>query len=127
MPRPRTPIAVAAATGRLAHDPARFKHRPEPKNGPIGEPPKHLSPAEKKCWRLFCTEMDWLRSSDAALLEVACKLRVAVSEPDCGVAKLTLFRSVLADLGGSPTRRSNVDASDADQPDMFEDGAEFFQ
>jgi hypothetical protein len=71
--------------------------------------------------------MDWLRSSDAALLEIACKLRVAVAEQECGVARMTLYRSVLADLGGSPTRRSNVDAPDADQPDMFEDGDEFFQ
>lgn len=119
MPRPRTPLAIAEAAGRTAHDPARFKHRPEPRNAPIGEPPKHMSPAEKNAWRQFCEEMKWLRASDSALLAIACRLRVATAEPDCGIAKITAYRSVLSDLGGSPTRRSTVDAPDADQPDMF--------
>lgn len=73
---------------------------------------------------MFTLEMVWLRRSDTALLEIASKLRVRVESPDCGGKTMALYRSVLADLGGSPTKRSNVDAPDGDQPDMFDDPAD---
>lgn len=126
MGRPRKPLAIVKATGRDKVNPARYDRRIEPLNGAIGDPPGYLSEQERRYWAQFVFEMSWLRVSDTALLEMAVKLRARVESPDCGSRTLALFRSVLNDLGGSPTRRSNVDAPDANQRDMFEDPGEAF-
>ncbi|MFM9847550.1 MAG: hypothetical protein ACKVP3_10365 [Hyphomicrobiaceae bacterium] len=104
----RTPLHVARATGRDRVNPARFADRREPKNRPIGDPPKHLGPEEAAAWYEFCGEMDWLRESDRAALELASALRVQVRKPDCKPRTQTLFRTLLCDLGGNPTRRGGV-------------------
>jgi hypothetical protein len=53
MPRARTPLAKAKATGRTIKDPKRFKDRKEPVvKDPLGDPPKWMKRAEQKeAWR----------------------------------------------------------------------------
>jgi hypothetical protein len=90
----------------------------EVKNLPIGQPPSHLGAEEVAAWHEFVQEMEWLRESDRALLELASVLRVQVRKPDCRPRTQTLFRTILCDLGGNPTRRGAVDGDT--QGDFFD-------
>ena len=67
----RTPMEVAKATGRVLHDPARFKGRAEFGEGELpllGAPPKEATPRIKKLWGEFVKEFPWLRESDRAAI-----------------------------------------------------------
>ncbi len=69
MPRPRTPKLKAEITGRVMHDPQRFRNRNEPiSKGPLGNAPKWMSHEQKTAWETFSDELPWLNHSHRALV-----------------------------------------------------------
>lgn len=126
--RPRTPLAVAKATGATKINPARYEGRERSGDwNPLGNPSAHLNLSEKAAWESFRVELPHLVEADRALLEVACKLRAQLAhiDGDAGLKRLQTYRALLADLGASPTRRSLI-KEPPKQTDMFEEGDEFF-
>lgn len=117
MPRPRTPLLKAIATGRVQHDPKRFKNRIEPKpNGPLGAPPAWMTATEKKAWETFSTELVWLNKSHRSLIEIAAKLRAKVMVgDDLGVKGLNLLRQCLGQMGATPADASKVVMPEGDE------------
>jgi hypothetical protein len=73
MPRPRTPLAKAKATGRTLHDPGRFKNRKEPTvKDPLGKPPKWMKDVSQiEAWQTLASEIPWLNSSHRAIVSIA--------------------------------------------------------
>lgn len=115
--RPRLPDAVAKATGANIKDPQRFKDRNPPKSGPLGKPPKHLSPEEVAAWNMFVDEIPWLERSDRMLLEGAARIRAEIMAGKFTVSMMTELRQVLNAMGATPAARSKVSARDADDED----------
>src|SRR5262249_53876164 len=109
MPRHRTPLAKAEATGRTLINPDRFKDRKEPPNlVPLGDPPEQFDEREAEVWDKFKVEVPWLMESDRAMVEVASKLRTKVllgiaSDKDYG--KLL---SCLSRMGATPADRTRI-------------------
>ncbi|MDX1742181.1 MAG: hypothetical protein R3186_01100 [Ruegeria sp.] len=119
MPRRRTPLTKAHLTGAAAKHPERYNSRSEPASaGPVGDPPEWLTEEEVSAWHAFCAELPWLSASDRAALGVACVLRARMERREASTAaEFREFRMALTALGGTPTSRSNVAASGADQED----------
>lgn len=127
--RPRTPLAVARATGATKVNPGRYEGRERAGDWvSLGAPSPHLNTAEKTAWEQFRAELAHLVEADRALLEVACKLRAQLldSDVDVGLKRLTVYRALLADLGASPTRRSLIQEP-PQQGELFEEGEEFLE
>lgn len=120
MPRARTPLAKAKATGRTIVNPARFKDRKEPKSKPLGKPSPHLDEDQCRAWESFKREMPWLMESDRGLVEAASMLRAALWE-GLDVKVVTQLRICLSAMGGTPADRSKVGASDDEETDPADD------
>jgi hypothetical protein len=108
MPRPRTPLAKAEATGRTEHDPQRYRDRKEPSNRPLGDPSKTLQFNEVHAWEAFKHELPWLTEGDRALVEAACMLRARLwsgSRDDKVIGRLL---PILNQLGATPSARTKI-------------------
>jgi hypothetical protein len=130
MPRPRTPLAKAKATGRTAHDPKRYKDRKDPNSKPLGRPSRHLTAIARECWEAFKVELPWLTEGDRALVESASRLRAVlwtadVTEDDDGetIEPLSLdaiiktanaLRLCLTQMGATPADRTKIAAPPTD-------------
>lgn len=109
MPRPKNPQQFAKVTGADTRNPQRYEGRADPVVDVVGDPPARLSPAQSATWRLFVSEVPWLRKSDRALLEIACRLRSRMeTDPDMGIAALAQFRLCLSAMGATPVDRSKI-------------------
>ena len=80
MPRPRVPKTKAITTGRVLHDPKRFRARVEPTSqGPLGEAPKWFkTQSQLDAWNTFRDELPWLDRSHRSLIEIAATIRARV-------------------------------------------------
>jgi hypothetical protein len=120
MPRKRTPIELARATGRLKKDPARFAGRSEPQTGRLGKASSWMSKEQAAVWELFRCEYPWLQRSDRGLVEIATLLRARVlAGEDIGTAGLNQLRLCCGMMGGTPADRSKVglvEEPDEDDP-----------
>ena len=119
MPRPRTPRAVADATGAADKNPQRFRARSEPKVASLGDYPEWmLCKYERSAWEGFKREMPWLAESDRSVVEIAARLRGRlIKDPDMGVNALAQLRLCLQAMGGTPSDRSKVGAPDEESDD----------
>jgi hypothetical protein len=110
MPRPRTPKLKAQITGRVMHDPQRFRNRNEPNvEGRLGDAPKWMSHEQKTAWESFSDELPWLNHSHRSLVEIASTVRARViTGEDVGVHALGLLRQCLGQLGATPADSSKV-------------------
>lgn len=119
MPRPRTPKAVADATGAAGKNPQRFRDRKDPKVASLGGAPDWMVCGhELSAWEGFKREMPWLAESDRTLVEVAARLRGRmIKDPEMGVNALAQLRLCLQAMGGTPSDRSKVGAPDEDRDD----------
>ena len=122
MPRPRTPKAKAAITGRLAKDPARFKGRNEPKPlGTIGPAPEWMTSGQAAAWRQFAAELPWLTSSHRALVSIAATVRARLQAGEnVGINALTLLRQCLGQMGATPADASRVAMPEDSEPDPLD-------
>lgn len=117
MPRPRKPTAVLKLVGAFKANPKRTRTDPEP-SGPLGDPPEHLSEAERACWRelVVMSPPGVLTGGDAWAVEIAARL-MAEYRADGRLfqaAKLSRLQAALGSLGLSPADRSRVSAIKAE-------------
>jgi hypothetical protein len=122
MPRPRTPLAKATATGRTLHDPKRFKNRKEPTStGPLGPPPKWMkNECQREAWETFAHELPWLNQSHRSLVGIASEIRgKLISGDEISVNGLNLLRLCLGQMGATPVDSSKITLPDEedDEPD----------
>jgi hypothetical protein len=121
MPRPRTPLAKAKATGRTLHDPKRFENRKEPKStGPLGSPPKWMTnPGQREAWETFADELPWLNHSHRSLVGIASEIRgKLISGDEVSVNGLNLLRLCLGQMGATPVDSSKITLPEQeDEPD----------
>jgi hypothetical protein len=119
MPRPRTPLAKAKATGRTLHDPKRFKDRKEPAvKDPLGNPPRWMKNASQiEAWQTLASEIPWLNSTHRAVMGIAAQLLgKLIANEEISVNSLNLLRLCLSQMGATP-----VDASKISMPDEEDD------
>ena len=114
----------AKATGRVLHDPARFKGRAEFSEGelpPLGTPPKEATPRIKKLWAEFVKEFPWLRESDRAAIYGLCVMRSVVegSPQEVDAKFFKQYFDALKAIGGTPAERTKMpkEKKDADKSD----------
>lgn len=118
MSRPRTPTAVAAATGATGKNPSRYKGRGSPKVPPLGAPPRKFTDDQKAAWAEFADEMPWLAKSDRMVVEVASRLRAAMqNDPLFPMAGYAQLRMCVSAMGGTPADRTKVAAPDDEDED----------
>ncbi len=111
MPRPRVPKTKAITTGRVLHDPKRFRDRVEPTSqGPLGEAPKWFkTQSQLDAWNTFRDELPWLDRSHRSLIEIAATIRARVMNgDDIGMKALNLLRQCLGQMGATPADSSKV-------------------
>ncbi|MGY3588516.1 hypothetical protein ACVIGB_002525 [Bradyrhizobium sp. USDA 4341] len=129
MPRPRTPLAKASATGRILHDPKRFKARKDPPSkGPLGKPPKWIKSAPQiEAWNTFADELPWLNHSHRALVEIASEIRGRqITGEELSVNALNLLRLTLGQMGGTPVDASKITLTDDGQGDNDDPSKKYF-
>jgi hypothetical protein len=121
MANPRTPLDKAKATGRVAHDPKRFKGRKEPKSIPLGKPSPHLDELEVQVWEAFKVEVPWLTEADRATVESASILRAQLWAGVKCEKTIGRLLSCLIRMGATPADRSKIYAptEETDASDEF--------
>ena len=120
----RLPAEVARITGAAIKNPKRFKGRSEHKVGPLGSPPKTFSDEEVLAWNEFKDELPWLGKSDRTIVMMASRLRVRIiNDPEMGLNAMSLLKTCLTSMGGTPVDRTKVKASDETRDDPT---SEFF-
>lgn len=121
MPKPRSPLAKAKATGQADKHPERFKNRKQPKSKKLATPPTWMNKHEKKAWNSFKKELPWLCESDRAHMEIVCKIRgKLISGDEVGIQALNALRSAIAQMGGNPSDRSKIEYEDNKEEDASE-------
>lgn len=121
MPRARTPLAKAKATGQVCKHPERFKDRKQPKVDGLGEPSTYMQGYEIVAFNAFKKEWPWLKQSDRALIEILCKVRAKIlAGDDVGVQALSGYCSNLAKCGGNPSDIQKVVVADEESEDATE-------
>jgi hypothetical protein len=115
MPRPRTSLAKARATGQDIIHATRFKQRKEPEsNGPLGPPPNWMTKKDQRdSWETFRVEIPWLNKSHRCLTAIACIARAdLISGGELNVRMLTLLRQCLGSMGATPSDASKITLPD---------------
>lgn len=113
--RRNTVIDLSTANGARARNPSRFRqptgihHSP-----PLGAAPSHFSKEEKACWAKIKGEMDWLTEADRCIVELAANLRSRVEKGNAHATMISQYRSVLKELGATPTSRGKVRSAPLD-------------
>lgn len=131
MPRPRTPLPIAEATGAIEKNKKRFEGRdkvPLPQ-GPIGEPPNYFDDVDRDLWRevVELPAPGILTSADRLLVEITVKLLrrlrlIEYAEPEEGRQRQQItpltgvemghLRACLGSMGCTPADRTRVHAGD---------------
>src|SRR3954466_920921 len=103
-------LDVARITGRAKASPGRFRNKLDSSPPRLGHAPSHLDSDQKRCWETFRREAPWLTGADAALVEIASRLRSRMMHDgwESSVAMLNLLRSCLTAMGCSPVGRNRV-------------------
>ena len=131
MPRQRTPLPIAEATGAIEHNKKRYEGRlnasqPE---GPIGEPPSHFDDVDRDLWNevVAMPAPGVLTSADRVLVEITVGLLRRLRLIDYGedengrerpkIAPLSgvemgHLRACIGSMGCTPADRSRVHAGD---------------
>ena len=118
MARPRLPAKVAEATGADGKNPGRFKGRSSPKVDPLGAAPRGFTKEQREAWAQFADEMPWLGKSDRTVVEVASRLRAAMTaDPLFPMAGFAQLRMCLSSMGGTPSDRTKVPAPNEEEAD----------
>jgi len=127
MPQPRVPTNLLKLRGADKRNPARLKVRenePEPKPT-IGEPPKHLSGDERKCWRELVQSAPYgvIGDCDAWSVELASCLMAQYRSDRSAMpaSRLNLLHSILGRFGFTPADRSRVQVPKPKVKNRFDD------
>lgn len=130
MPRARTPLAKAKATGQdIGTNKARFEDREEPiVKDPLGDPPAWLKKAsEREAWETLRADLPWLNRSHRSLVAIASTIlgRLIVGE-DVGVQALNLLRQALGSMGATPSDASKVKMPDGEDDSKKDASKKYF-
>ena len=127
MPQQRVPTNILKLRGADKKNPARMKDRenePVPK-GVLGEPPRHLSRDEKKCWREMVRTAPFgvIGDCDAWEVELASCLMAEYRADRGGMpaSKLNLLHSIMGRFGFTPADRSRVSVPPPKGKNPFDD------
>ena len=110
MPRRRTPLAKAKATGQDKNHASRFKDRREPQSkGQLGKPPKWMVRKHQlEAWQTLSDEVPWLNHSHRALVGIASEIRGRlIAGEEVSVNGLNLLRLCLGKWAQRLTRRKS--------------------
>jgi phage terminase small subunit len=115
MPAHRKPTALLKAAGSIAHDPQRYRERknePAP-NGPLGTPPKHLTPDQKKNWKELDRQAptDVLTRADRWTVELIVVLMSKLRDGSIRTGEIAQLGLMLSKCGMNPSDRSRVHAT----------------
>ena len=80
--RPRKSVSQLLTQG--TYRPDRHGDRSLSPTAPLGQPPKHLSPEQRRCWREVAGSATWLRHPDRGLLEVHSQAAGGAALQFCG-------------------------------------------
>lgn len=114
MPRPRTPLAKARATGRDQRDPARFTGRNEPSiDNDLGDAPDWLidtaTARPRQAWDEIRETIPWLNNSHRGLTSIAATiLGRVIGGQEVGVNALNLLRQCYGAMGATPADASKA-------------------
>ena len=115
MPRPRTPLAKAKATGQDIIHSTRFRNRKEPESaGPLGPPPAWLKKPAADAWEAFDDELPWLNRSHRCIVGIASIARAELTAGNADIKMLVLLRQCLGQLGATPADASKITLPDED-------------
>lgn len=133
MPRARTPLAKAKATGQdSGTNKKRFEARTEPEvDSPLGAPPKWMRKESAEAWEVFRAELPWLNNSHRSLVEIASEIRGRLMSPKAdselvGVQALNLLRQCLGQMGATPSDASKVKIPDGKEGKDKDPSAKYF-
>ena len=134
--RPRTPTNILRLRGVEKNHPERLKEREnEPVNkSPLGNPPRHLSKAQKAAWREIVKysisgvlgQADRIAVEMAATLLVKCRgleyeFQDKVKKLWATNAEQNLLFKYLAQFGMTPADRSKINLPGQGKKNSFED------
>lgn len=112
MPRPRTPTAVLALNGGLAHDPKRYANRTaEPvRSGELGPAPESFDDDLLAIWDEIVGDIPdgVLTNADRVIVELAVRLTKKMRDGDLNAALAAQLVSCLSRLAMTPSDRSKV-------------------
>ena len=116
MPRPRTPLASAQASGAADHNPKRFADRVEPvARGPLGPLPNYFNDLQRDQWNELIARMPEgvLVSGDEYIVELTVLLlmRMRSFEDPLKPVEIGHLRACLGSLGLTPADRTRVNGS----------------
>jgi len=118
MPRPRTPVAKAKASGADVKNPGRHTGRAAPKGvAGLGAPPSWMDPLQKKAWASTVRELPWLKESHRMLVMMTSMLRAELELGSISMAKMQELRRCLSQLGATPADESKVAQPDDEEDD----------
>jgi hypothetical protein len=123
LPRPRTPLAKAKATGQDIIHSTRFANRKEPESaGPLGPPPAWLKKPAADAWEAFDDELPWLNRSHRCIVGIASVARAELAAGCADTRMLNLLRQCLGQLGATPADSTKVtlpEETTADPSDKY--------
>jgi hypothetical protein len=118
MPRQRTPLAKAKATGQDIIHATRFKNRNEPEsNGPLGPPPAWLKKPAADAWEAFDDELPWLNRSHRCIVGIASIARAELAAGCADTRMLNLLRQCLGQMAATPADSSKITLPDDSEPE----------
>jgi hypothetical protein len=117
MGRPPLPSAIQDAKGYFESHPERARHGEPVPDKPLGPPPKHLTPDQKKLWKEFKSKMlpGIVFDSDSWLVEQIVKLMDKSRKDTITDNGATRLDKLLGRFGQSPADRVKV-ATGVKQP-----------
>jgi hypothetical protein len=120
MPRPRTPLSQAEATGAVDKNPQRYRDRKAaPKyGGELGPAPMHFTPEQVELWQAIVDRIPAgvLVAADCYIVELTVVLLGRFRDPQYHMrsAEVAELRRCLGSMGLTPADRTRVTGSDAD-------------
>lgn len=109
MARTRKPTAIMEASGAFDRDPARRRIDPET-TGELGDPPRHLTPDNKKIWKEIAASLPVgvAKNADRMAFEVLVGLMHRFRNADLSGAQLSSLTGLLSKFGLTPASRASV-------------------
>jgi len=127
MPAQRVPVNLLRLRGSIKKNPARLKARENeavPKDV-LGNPPKHLTKDERKCWRELTSKAPYgvIGTCDSWEVEIASCLMAQYrrSRLDMPAARLNLLHSIMGRFGFTPADRSRISVPQPEKKNKFDD------
>lgn len=110
MPRQRTPIDRARATGAILNHPSRFRDATSSAvpGEPLGHPPDWLTERQVTAWKDLADTLPWLDRSHGGIVGITANLLAQLRAGEASVSAMNLLRLCLGQLGATPVDARRV-------------------